>query len=101
LFIPGKPFWPGFIFAGGRMKAAPLGLALLSNIRLGWKGLPKTNTLTSLVIKKKSFFKTLTTSVNVTKLFFLCHKCSSKKAYLFNQGIPIEREGSILFTSLC
>ncbi len=85
------------------MKAAPLGLALLSNIRLGWKGLPKTNTLTSLVsscvTKKKKVFKTLTTSVNVTKLFFLCHKCYSKKAYVFNQGIPIEREGSILFTS--
>ncbi len=49
-------------------------LALLANIRIDWKGLPGTNEVDYLafssVTKKKSFI-TLTTGVNVTKLFFV------------------------------
>jgi hypothetical protein len=51
VFVPGKPFQPSLMFAGKaeptqvkKLLGAPL-LALPANIRLGWKGLPGTNTL--------------------------------------------------------
>ncbi len=40
-FVPCKPFPFGNV---GRLKGAPLGQALLTNIRLGWKRLPGTKT---------------------------------------------------------
>ncbi len=53
MFVPGKPFQPSLMFAGNartlprveHLKVASLGwpLALPANIRLGWKGLPRTN----------------------------------------------------------
>ncbi len=52
MFVPGKSFQPSLMFAGkagaypsegasllGRLLASP------TNLRLGWKGLPRTNTL--------------------------------------------------------
>ncbi len=50
-FVPGKPFQPSLIFVGKAWaypSKAPLYgrlLALLTNIRLGWKGLLLENTL--------------------------------------------------------
>ncbi len=54
MFVPGKPFQPNLMFAGKAraypseaLSGAPLYgklLALPANIRLGWKGLPGTNT---------------------------------------------------------
>ncbi len=55
VFVPGKPLQPSLMFAGkaqptqvkhlsgALLKGRPL--ALPANIRLGWKDLPKTNTL--------------------------------------------------------
>jgi hypothetical protein len=53
VFVPGKPFQPSLMFVGEaydrveRLKDASLRYdrALLANIRLGWTGLPGTNTL--------------------------------------------------------
>ncbi len=39
VFVSGKPFQPNLMFAGKAEPTAP------TNIRLGWKGLPETNTL--------------------------------------------------------
>ncbi len=48
MFVPGKPFQLSLMFAG-KAGAYPrvehLKGALPTNIRLGWKGLPGTNTL--------------------------------------------------------
>ena len=49
MFVPGKPFQSGLMFVGKpgaypraeHKKGAP---AVRANIRLGWKGLPGTNT---------------------------------------------------------
>jgi len=55
VFVPGKPFQPSLMFVGKARRlpqsGAPerrftqLGSGLPVNIRLGWKGLPGTNTL--------------------------------------------------------
>ncbi len=55
MFVPGKPFQPSQMFvgiAGAYLVEEPSGASLLgrlqassTNIRLGWKGLPGTNTL--------------------------------------------------------
>jgi hypothetical protein len=52
VFVPGKPFKPSLMFvgkAGAYLRVEPLRGAslttLLINIRLGWKGLPGTDTL--------------------------------------------------------
>jgi hypothetical protein len=54
VFVPGKPFYPSLMFVSkagtflqGRLQASP------TNIRLGWKGLPGTNS--SLFERFKSF----------------------------------------------
>ncbi len=52
MFVPGRPFQPSLMFVGkvyprvDPLNVAKLGmtLALPENIRLGWKGLPETNT---------------------------------------------------------
>ncbi len=53
LFVPGKHFQPSLMFAGkagAYPSEALLGrlLALITNIRLSWKGLPGTNALRNL-----------------------------------------------------
>ncbi len=53
VFVLGKPFHPSLMFAGSdgaypSEAGAPLLVRLLAfptNIRLGWKGLPETNSL--------------------------------------------------------
>jgi hypothetical protein len=51
VFVPGEPFQPRPVFVGKpyprveHMKGASLAPALPTNIRLGLKGLPGTNTL--------------------------------------------------------
>jgi hypothetical protein len=45
--VHGKPFQSSLMFAGKHLPDAPhegMLLALLTNITLGWKGLPGTNT---------------------------------------------------------
>jgi hypothetical protein len=48
IMIPGKPFLPSLMFVG-KARAYPSDAtkapALPANIRLGWKGLPRTNAL--------------------------------------------------------
>jgi hypothetical protein len=48
VFVPGKPFMQGPMFLGKAISGAPLWdrpLALPTNNRLGWKGLPGLNAL--------------------------------------------------------
>ncbi len=81
MFIPGKPFHPNLMFgvrleptlvkhlSGARLKGRLL--ASPRNIRLGWKGLPRTNTLAyyESVNYSRKFFKALAPGVDVIKLF--------------------------------
>ncbi len=79
MFVPGKLFQPSLVFVG-KAEAYPSKApfkwlhsgASPTNIRLGWKGLHETNTVTyyelSLITSVKSF-KTLTPGANVIKLF--------------------------------
>jgi hypothetical protein len=69
VFVPGKSFQPSLMFVG-KARAYPsevpfrcptlgLALALPTNIRLGWKGLPGTNTLQKSVnYVSKKFYST-------------------------------------------
>ncbi len=52
VLVPGKPFQPSLMFAGPYRSESPLDapllgrlLALSTNIRLGWKGLPGKNSI--------------------------------------------------------
>jgi hypothetical protein len=64
---------------GALLDQAP---ALLTNLRLGWRGLPGTNTLAyyknSLIADRKSFI-TLASDLNVIKLFLSAMKFGKNK----------------------
>ncbi len=85
MFVPGKPFQPSLILwvrlESTRVKQLPgaplLGRLLASptNVRLGWKGLPRTNTLAyykNLTITAVKSFIVLAPGINV-KTRFIAH----------------------------
>jgi hypothetical protein len=45
MFVTGRPFQPNLMFEGKARSLPRWDLPILTNIRLGWKGLQRTNTL--------------------------------------------------------
>ncbi len=68
-------------------------LALPTNVRLGWKSLPRTNTLAyykSLEITAVKSFITLAPGQNITKLFTAVMYEGLQKARVFVPGRPFQ-----------
>ncbi len=90
MFVPGRLFQPSLMFVGKdrSLKGASLGQAptLLTNIRLGWKGLPGANTHNGLTrgLRRKSSVANTTLGAILEQIYLSCklgHFRNSEQLY--------------------